>query len=150
MRIKGQNTTGDLIELNEKNAVVAFGQLITTLPRNQVERMSNNEAKKLEKGTVLPADRNLQEISLNGGFPLNPKLISGASGWRKPSQKSRNLSTKPLCLKPAQLRILHGKGMEFLKETIRDYLKAEPMVRSFKDEHVDFGGAGITVVNLAL
>ena len=36
------------------------------------------------------------------------------------------------------------------RETIRDYLRAEPMIRSYKDEHVDFGGAGITVVNQAL
>ncbi len=49
VRITGQTATGDLIELNEKNAIVAFGQLITTLPRAQVERISNNEAKKLEK-----------------------------------------------------------------------------------------------------
>jgi DNA mismatch repair protein MutS2 len=50
----------------------------------------------------------------------------------------------------AQLRILHGKGNGILKETIREYLRAEPMIKNFKDEHVDFGGAGITVVNLAL
>jgi DNA mismatch repair protein MutS2 len=49
-----------------------------------------------------------------------------------------------------QLRILHGKGHGILKETIRNYLRSEPMVHSFNDEHVDFGGAGITVVNLAL
>ena len=48
-----------------------------------------------------------------------------------------------------QLRVLHGKGNGILKEIIRNYLKTEPMVRSYKDEHVDFGGAGITVVNLA-
>jgi DNA mismatch repair protein MutS2 len=45
---------------------------------------------------------------------------------------------------------LHGKGNGILKETIRDYLRSEPMVRNYKDEHVDFGGAGITIVNLAL
>jgi DNA mismatch repair protein MutS2 len=50
----------------------------------------------------------------------------------------------------AELRILHGKGHGILKETIRNFLRTEPMVRNFKDEHVDFGGAGITVVNLAL
>jgi DNA mismatch repair protein MutS2 len=50
----------------------------------------------------------------------------------------------------SQLRILHGKGHGILKEAIRDYLRAEPMVKNFKDEHVQFGGAGITIVNLAL
>jgi DNA mismatch repair protein MutS2 len=32
---------------------------------------------------------------------------------------------------------------------IRNFLKADPVVASFRDEHVQFGGAGITVVELA-
>jgi DNA mismatch repair protein MutS2 len=49
-----------------------------------------------------------------------------------------------------QLRILHGKGNGILRQIIREYLRSEPLVRSYKDEHVDFGGSGITLVNLAL
>jgi DNA mismatch repair protein MutS2 len=49
-----------------------------------------------------------------------------------------------------QLRVLHGKGYGILKEILRNYLSTEPMVSSFKDEHVDFGGAGITVINLSM
>ncbi|HPT31982.1 MAG TPA: Smr/MutS family protein, partial [Prolixibacteraceae bacterium] len=48
----------------------------------------------------------------------------------------------------SQLRILHGKGYGILKEVIRNYLRTEPAVRSFHDEDVRFGGAGITVVEL--
>ena len=46
VRIIGQDTIGELMQINAKNAVVAFGQLITTMPRNKVEKVSNNEAKK--------------------------------------------------------------------------------------------------------
>ena len=49
-----------------------------------------------------------------------------------------------------RLRILHGKGQDILKEAIRNYLGSEPLVYSFNDEHVDLGGAGITVVELSL
>jgi len=48
----------------------------------------------------------------------------------------------------SELRILHGKGNGILKEMIRNYLKSEPIVKSVRDEHVQFGGAGITVVEL--
>jgi DNA mismatch repair protein MutS2 len=48
----------------------------------------------------------------------------------------------------SELRILHGKGNGILKEMIRNYLKSEPAVKSFRDEHVQFGGAGITVVEI--
>jgi DNA mismatch repair protein MutS2 len=45
---------------------------------------------------------------------------------------------------------LHGKGFGILKEVIRNYLRSEPMVKSFRDEDVRFGGAGITVVELGV
>ena len=46
----------------------------------------------------------------------------------------------------AQVRILHGTGTGILKQLIRNYLKVTPGVKSFRDEHVQFGGAGVTVV----
>jgi DNA mismatch repair protein MutS2 len=45
-----------------------------------------------------------------------------------------------------RVRILHGTGTGALRQIIRDYLKMTPGVRRFQDEHVQFGGAGITVV----
>ncbi len=48
------------------------------------------------------------------------------------------------------MRILHGKGEGILKEMIRNYLRSEPVVKSFRDEDVRFGGAGITLVDLDL
>ena len=47
-----------------------------------------------------------------------------------------------------QVRILHGKGNGILRSLIRDYLNALPNVIGCRDEHVQFGGAGITVVDL--
>ena len=47
-----------------------------------------------------------------------------------------------------RVRILHGKGNGILRELIRQYLATEPSVTHFADEHVQFGGAGITVVDL--
>ena len=48
----------------------------------------------------------------------------------------------------AQVRILHGTGTGALRQIIRDYLKTVHGVKKFRDEHVQFGGAGITVVEL--
>ena len=46
------------------------------------------------------------------------------------------------------VRILHGTGSGILRTLIRQYLATVPGVSSFHDEHVQFGGAGITVVNI--
>ncbi len=149
VRIPGQRTVGDLIELNQKNAVVAFGQLITTLPRKQLERLSSNEAKKLEKGQPSGRSRLSQNLS-ERRLSFKPEIDIRGQRVEEALSKIREFIDEAIMFEAGQLRILHGKGHGILKETIRDYLRSEPMVRSFKDEHVDFGGAGITVVNLAL
>jgi DNA mismatch repair protein MutS2 len=47
-----------------------------------------------------------------------------------------------------QLRILHGTGNGILRTLVRQYLSTLPFVKNFHDEHVQFGGAGITIVEL--
>ena len=46
----------------------------------------------------------------------------------------------------ASVRILHGTGTGALRQLIRQYLGTVHGVKSYKDEHIQFGGAGITVV----
>ena len=48
----------------------------------------------------------------------------------------------------SRVRILHGTGTGVLRQLIRQYLGTVPNVSHFRDEHVQFGGAGITVVDL--
>ncbi len=149
VRIIGQNTIGDLIEINKQNAVVAFGQLITTMPRKEVERLSNNEAKQAEKNQGRGRSRLASNFSEKR---LSFKSEIDIRGKRMEESISiiQAFIDEAIMFEVSQLRILHGKGSGILKETIREYLRAEPMVRNYKDEHVDFGGAGITIVNLAL
>ena len=52
-------------------------------------------------------------------------------------------------LEQAQVRILHGTGTGALRELVRNYVRTVAGVKHFRDEHVQFGGAGITVVELA-
>ena len=47
-----------------------------------------------------------------------------------------------------RVRILHGTGTGALRQLIRQYLSTVSGVASVHDEHVQFGGAGITVVEL--
>ncbi|MBR5053776.1 MAG: Smr/MutS family protein, partial [Bacteroidaceae bacterium] len=51
-----------------------------------------------------------------------------------------------LLVNVARVRILHGTGTGALRQVIRQYLATVSGVVSFHDEHVQFGGAGITVV----
>ena len=53
-----------------------------------------------------------------------------------------------LMVRVPRVRILHGTGTGILRTLIRQYLQTVSGVRHFADEHVQFGGAGITVVDL--
>lgn len=149
VRITGQHTVGDLIEINKKNAVIAFGQLITSLPIDQIERLSNNEAKKIEKNWNTGKSRLISNLS-EKRIAFKPEIDIRGKRAEEAIQIIQEFIDEAIMFEVSQLRVLHGKGNGILKEIIRGYLKAEPMVRSYKDEHVDFGGAGITVINLAL
>jgi DNA mismatch repair protein MutS2 len=53
-----------------------------------------------------------------------------------------------LMIQYRHLRILHGKGNGILRQMIRQYLVSTGAVKSAMDEHVDRGGAGVTIVEL--
>jgi len=149
VRIVGQSTVGDLIEINKKNAVIAFGHLITSLPIDQIERLSNNEAKRVEKSRGAAKSRLISGLS-EKRLTFKSEIDIRGKRAEEAIQIIQEFIDNAIMFDVHQLRVLHGKGNGILKEIIRSYLSTEPMVSSYKDEHVDFGGAGITVINLAM
>ncbi len=147
VRIMGQNNVGDLISISKKNAVIAFGQLITTVPVSQIEKLSNNEAKKIENAQTPTRSRMITNMT-ESRLTFKTEIDIRGKRAEEAIQTIQEFIDQAIMFERSQLRILHGKGNGILKETIRSYLKSEPMVKSFKDEHVDFGGAGITVIEL--
>jgi DNA mismatch repair protein MutS2 len=149
VKISGQDMIGELIDFNEKNAVIAFGQLISTVPLGTVERISASQAVKAEKkkgrsGLAMTLDFSERRMNFKSDIDLRGVRAEEAIGL------IQNVIDEAIMFEVGQLRILHGKGYGILKEVIRNYLRTEPMVKSFRDEDVRFGGAGITVVELGV
>lgn len=143
----GNNNVGEILELNDKNAVVAFGQIRTSVSRDKLQKITNNEAKKVQRtyNQTLPnINKGLSEKRLNFKTEID---VRGQRG-EEAIQTIQAFVDDAIMLDYSELRILHGKGNGILKEMIRSYLKSEPIVKSIRDEHVQFGGAGITVVEL--
>ena len=143
----GNTNVGEILELNDKNAVVAFGQIRTSVSREKLQKITNNEAKKVQRtyNQTLPnINKGLSEKRLNFKTEID---VRGQRG-EEAIQTIQAFVDDAIMLDYTELRILHGKGNGILKEMIRNYLKSEPIVKSVRDEHVQFGGAGITVVEL--
>jgi DNA mismatch repair protein MutS2 len=149
IRVKGQEAIGELIDFNEKNAVIAFGQLISTVPFRNIEKVSGKEAKSEDRkkgrsGLAMTLDYSERRMNFKPDIDLRGERGEAAISF------VRSFIDEAIMFEVAHLRILHGTGHGILKEMIRNYLRSEPMVRSFRDEDVRFGGAGITLVELAL
>ena len=143
----GNQNVGEILELNDKNAVVAFGHIRTSVSREKLQKITNNEAKKVQRtyNQTLPnINKGLSEKRLNFKTEID---VRGQRG-EEALQTIQAFVDDAIMLDFSELRILHGKGNGILKEMIRNYLKSEPIVKSVRDEHVQFGGAGITVVEL--
>ena len=143
----GNQNVGEILELNDKNAVVAFGHIRTSVSREKLQKITSNEAKKIQRTynqTMPNINKGLSEKRLNFKTEID---VRGQRG-EEALQSIREFIDDAIMLDFSELRILHGKGNGILKEMIRNYLKTEPAVKSFRDEHVQFGGAGITVVEI--
>lgn len=143
----GNENIGEILELNDKNVVVAFGHIRTSVKREKLKKITNNEAKKIQKTynqTIPNINKGLSEKRLN----FKREIDVRGQRAEEALQTIQTFIDDAIMLDYSELRILHGKGNGILKEMIRNYLKAEPVVKSFRDEHVQFGGAGITIVEI--
>ena len=147
VKMKGQTIVGEVLELDDKKAIVAFGNLRTSVLRDKLTIISGNEARKEMRGL------NRTKANVNKGLAekkLNFKSEIDVRGQRAEEaiMNIRALIDDAAMLNVGEIRILHGKGNGILKEVIRNFLKSEPIVISFRDEHVQFGGSGITIVEM--
>jgi DNA mismatch repair protein MutS2 len=147
VRIIGQQAVGELIEKKGKNFVIAFGAIKTTVKAKQVEKVSRNQIKKETLGLRASASNSSDSLSEK---KLQFKLeidVRGMRGEEALLAVTYYIDDAIQC-NAGRVRILHGTGTGALRQIIRDYLKTVTGVKRFQDEHVQFGGAGITVVEL--
>lgn len=145
VKVEGSDMVGEVISINDKSASVAIGGMITVVKVNKLKRISSGEFRETAK----------QKATVNTGFDvykrrLNFKSDIDVRGYRAEEaiEAVQDLVDDALMLGFGRIRILHGKGNGILKQVIRDFLKTTPGVKGFSDEHVELGGAGITVVDL--
>ena len=150
VKMKGQSSIGDVLEINGKNVVVAFGMIKTTVKLDRLERVkpSNSQPKNTNtKSTFVSSQTQDSVYEKKLGFKQDID-VRGMRG-DEAIQAVTYFIDDAILLGIDRVRILHGTGTGILRTLIRDYLKTVPGIAHFQDEHVQFGGAGITVVDLS-
>ncbi len=141
VRMKGMDTRGEVLDTSGKNFVVAFGEMITTISPDKIERVGDSNKVPSKKGGV---KTNVGERRLN----FKPEIDVRGMRGDEAIAAIQNFIDDAVMVSSRKLRILHGKGNGILRQLIRDYLKATGLVKTMHDAHADLGGAGITLVEL--
>lgn len=147
VRIKGQTSVGQIIEINEKNAVVMFGLMKTNVKADRLERTdAPKQTLNTAKATFVSSETQdrMYEKKLNFKQDIDVRGMRGDEAI----QAVTYFIDDAILVGVSRVRILHGTGTGILRTLIRQYLATVPGVAHFQDEHVQFGGAGITVVDL--
>lgn len=145
VRIKGQGGHATVIEIKGNNATIAIGQLKSTVKTDRLEKVSKTMIKKeVAKSTFVSeaTTDDLRQRQLNFKREIDVRGMRGDEAL----QAVTYFIDDAVMVNVDQVRILHGTGTGALRQLIRQYLQTVSSVRTFHDEHIQFGGAGITVV----
>lgn len=147
VRIKGQTSIGQVLDIQRGNATVAFGMIKSTAKLDTLEYVSKNQVKRDSKSTLVSAavSDDMREKKLNFKQDIDVRGMRGDEAL----QAVMYFIDDAILVGVSRVRILHGTGTGALRQIIRDYLRTVPGVHNYQDEHVQFGGTGITVVDLS-
>ena len=147
VRVKENGMVGEVTKVSAKAVVVAIGNISSKMPLDKVERITSNEFKTAVKETgrnlsTVKVDSSISERKLNFKTEID---LRGARLNDAIEQVTRYVDDA-IMLGIGSVRIIHGKGTGVLRDEIQKLLRTMPGVASAKDEHIQFGGSGVTIV----
>ena len=148
VRIKGQNTVGLIESIGSKEARILVGMMHTNVKLSRLERVAPPPAEDRSKKAATFLSRATRDAMAERRLQFKPEL--DIRGYRA-DEAMRELAAfmdDALALNYPRVRILHGTGGGVLREVVRKYAASLPGVAHVHDEHVQFGGAGITVIEM--
>jgi len=148
IRIIGQQTVGEVEFIKNDKAVVLANSIRVTLPLNQLEKVSKKEALQRTKPPKTNNYGNVMQDISEKATHFKPSIDIRGKRAEEAITLVKHLVDEAILLSVYELTILHGKGNGILRHVIREYLRGISEIKSFKDEHIERGGDGITLVSL--
>jgi DNA mismatch repair protein MutS2 len=143
VKIIGQDIIGEVTDLGEKNAVVCFGNMYTSIDATKLEKVSEIDYKRQNR-SASTLHFNYNDKVMN----FKPYIDVRGDRVEEAVRKITDLVDEAIVLDFKELKILHGKGNGILRQHLRDYLRTISQVDACYDEDIRFGGGGITIVKM--
>lgn len=149
VRIKGLTTIGKVEAIDGKQATVIFGDMRTKMAVSRLEHVDAASLQtKQQQFQAYNYSHETRETIDKHRNQFHQELDVRGMRADEALNQVQYFIDDAILVGAGQVRILHGKGNGILRQLIRQYLASIPNVKSYRDEHVQFGGAGITVVEL--
>ena len=156
VRIKGVAAIGNVESISGKQAIVIFGDVRSKVKLEQLEHCSPT---KKEQGEIRNAANKYAHLAVQTSRITRSTMEDRKQNFHQDIDVRgmrgddainavMHFIDDAILIGMSRVRILHGTGTGILRQLIRQYLSTVPNVNHFRDEHVQFGGAGITVVDL--
>lgn len=148
VRVKDNGMVGEVSKVSGKNLIILVGNLSTKVPLSKVERITSNEYKSAVKEVAKPTysavvqDDSIRERKLN----FKTEIDIRGERLNDALDQIMHYIDDAIMLGVPQVRIIHGKGTGVLRVEVQKYLRGIPGIESVADEHIQFGGMGVTIV----
>ena len=147
VRVKENGMVGEVQKVSPKAVVVAIGNISSKMPLDKVERITSNEFKSAVKDNARPVstikvDSAISERKLNFSTEMDVR----GERLNDAVEKVTRYVDDAVMLGVSSVRIIHGKGTGVLRDELQKLIRTIPGVASVRDEHIQFGGTGVTIV----
>ncbi len=147
VRVKDNGLVGEVTRVSAKAVFVNIGNISSKIPSDRVERITSNEYKEATRSenrnvSKVKFDSSIAERKLN----FSPELDIRGERVGEAVEKVMHYVDDALMLSVPSVRIITGKGTGALREEVQKLLRTIPGVASVRDEHIQFGGTGVTIV----
>ena len=148
VRLKDNDMVGEVTQIAAKYISVSIGSIISKIAPGKVEKISNQQYKEKSRSTFRPVIHYDSDSISRRKLEFRPTIDIRGERLNDALEIVMHFIDDATMVGVGQVKILHGKGNGVLREEIRKYLRTVPAVKSLRDEAIQQGGAGITVVEM--
>ena len=149
VRVKANGMVGEVSKVSDKAVTIIVGNISSKMPHDRVERITSNEFKEAVRTAANSAPVTVVQDSSLRERKLNFKTELDIRGERVGDALDIVMKyvDDAIMLGVPSVRIIHGKGTGALRDEIQRFVRTTPGVASVKDEHIQYGGTGVTIVD---
>ncbi|MGP1393380.1 MAG: endonuclease MutS2 [Candidatus Cryptobacteroides sp.] len=147
VRIKENGMVGEVSIVSNKAVTVIIGNISSKMPIDRVERITSNEFKNAVKEIAKPPVMRLEDDSIRERkLNFKPEIDVRGERVNEAMETVMRFVDDAIMLDMPSVRIIHGKGTGALREELQKFLRTMPGVVTVKDEQLQYGGTGVTIV----